>query len=67
MLDTTFVAAVLEGLEGTLQELIGRVGRSDLRGRLATLQDETATPDRLPVAVARWDRRRRRDKQPEIR
>jgi hypothetical protein len=42
MLDMTFVAAVLEGMEGTLDELIGRVERSDLRGRLATLQGETA-------------------------
>ena len=32
MLDMTFVAAVLEGIEGTLDELIGRVERSDLRG-----------------------------------
>jgi hypothetical protein len=42
MLDMTFVAAVLEGIEGTLDELIGRVERSDLRGRLTSLQDETA-------------------------
>jgi hypothetical protein len=42
MLDMTFVAAVLEGIEGTLDELIGGVERSDLRGRLTTLQDETA-------------------------
>jgi hypothetical protein len=47
MLNTMFVAAVLEGIEGTLQELIGRVGRGDLRDRLATLQDETATLRRL--------------------
>ena len=42
MLDMTFVAAVLEGIEGTLDELIGRVERRDLRGRLTALQDETA-------------------------
>jgi len=42
MLDIAFVAAVLEGIEGTLDELVGRVERSDLRGRLTSLQDETA-------------------------
>ena len=42
MLDMTFVAAVLEGIEGTLDELIARVERSDLRGRLTTLQVQTA-------------------------
>jgi len=47
MLDMTFVAAVLEGIEGTLDELIGRVERSDLRGRLTTLQDETAAARHL--------------------
>ena len=52
MLDTTFVAAVLEGIEGTLDELIGRVERSDLRGRLTTLQDETAAARHLFEASA---------------
>ena len=47
MLDMTFVAAVLEGIEGTLDELIGRVERSDLRGRLTSLQDETAAARNL--------------------
>ena len=42
MLNTEFVAAVLEGIEGTLEELIGRVDPSDLRDRLTALQDETA-------------------------
>ena len=42
MLDTGFVAAVLEGIESTLEELIGRVDASDLRGRLAALHDEAA-------------------------
>ena len=42
MLDMTFVAAVLDGIEGTLDELIGRVERSDLRGCLTTLQVQTA-------------------------
>ena len=52
MLDTTFVAAVLEGIEGTLDELIGRVERSDLRGRLTSLQDETAAAKTLFEAAA---------------
>jgi hypothetical protein len=52
MLDMTFVAAVLEGIEGTLDELIGRVERSDLRGRLTTLQDETAAARYLFEASA---------------
>ena len=42
MLNTEFVAAVLEGIEGTLEELIGRVDPSDVRDRLTALQDETA-------------------------
>jgi hypothetical protein len=42
MLNTDFVAGVLEGIEGTLEELIGRVDPSDLRGRLTGLLDETA-------------------------
>ena len=42
MLTTEFAAAVLEGIEGTLDELIGRVDSSDLRDRLTSLQDETA-------------------------
>ena len=41
MLNTEFAAAVLEGIEGTLEELIGRVDPSDLRGRLTGLHDET--------------------------
>jgi hypothetical protein len=52
MLDMTFVAAVLEGIEGTLDELIGRVESSDLRGRLVTLQDEAATARHLFEASA---------------
>ena len=37
-LDTGFVAAVLEGIEGTLAELIGRVETSELRASLDVLQ-----------------------------
>jgi hypothetical protein len=42
MLNTEFAAAVLEGIEGTLEELIGRVDPSDVRDRLTALQHETA-------------------------
>jgi hypothetical protein len=42
LLNTEFAAAVLEGIEGTLDELIGRVDRSDVRDRLTELQAETA-------------------------
>jgi hypothetical protein len=62
MLDMTFVAAVLEGIEGTLDELIGRVERSDLRGRLTTLQDETAAGETAIRSVGHhWCRGRRTD------
>jgi hypothetical protein len=37
-LDTGFVAAVLEGIEGTLSELIERVDTSDLQASLDVLQ-----------------------------
>ena len=46
MLNTEFAAAVLEGIEGTLEELIGRVDPSDVRDRLTALQDETAAARR---------------------
>ena len=42
MLNTEFAAAVLDGIEGTLEELIGRVEPSDVRNRLTALQRETA-------------------------
>jgi hypothetical protein len=42
MLNIEFAAAVLEGIESTLEELIGRVDRTDVRDRLTALQDETA-------------------------
>ncbi len=42
MLDATFVAAVLEGIEGTLAELIERVEGCDLSEPLGALQDRTA-------------------------
>ena len=42
LLNTEFAAAVLEGIEGTLEELIGRVDPSNVRDRLTALHDETA-------------------------
>ncbi len=41
-LDTGFVAAVLEGIEGTIGELIGRVETSELRASLDVLQSRVA-------------------------
>jgi hypothetical protein len=38
VLDTGFVGAVLEGIEGTLGELIERVENSELRASLDVLQ-----------------------------
>ena len=37
-LDIGFVAAVLEGIEGTLDEVIGRVESAELRASLDVLQ-----------------------------
>jgi len=52
MLNTEFAVAVLEGIEGTLEELIGRVDPGDLRGRLTDLHDETAAVRNLFEASA---------------
>ena len=38
MLDAGFVPAVLEGFEGTLDEVVGRVASPELRADLAVLQ-----------------------------
>ena len=38
LLDLGFVAAVLEGFEGTLDEVVGRVTSPELRADLAVLQ-----------------------------
>ena len=38
LLDAGFVAAVLEGFEGTLDEVVGRVASPELRANLAGLQ-----------------------------
>jgi len=51
-MDATFVAAVLEGIEGTLAELIERVEGHDLCGRLVTLQQEMAAVRHLFEEVA---------------
>jgi hypothetical protein len=37
-LDIGFVAAVLEGIEGTLDEVIGRINSAELRASLDVLQ-----------------------------
>lgn len=42
-LDTGFVAAVLEGIEGTLSELIERVDTSELRASLDVLQSRVTS------------------------
>lgn len=39
-LDSTFVASVLEGFEGTLEELIARIDGSELKPRLNLLQSQ---------------------------
>ena len=42
MLDTTFVAAVLEGIEGTLGEVVDRVEDQELVVHLEELQSQVA-------------------------
>ena len=58
MLDTGFVAAVLEGIEATLGELIERVETSELQSSLDVLQSRVTAlrlsiepPAQEPVAV----------------
>ena len=43
MLDPLFVAAVLEGFEGTLDEVVGRVESPDLNAQLDALRSHVAT------------------------
>ncbi len=59
-LDTGFVAAVLEGIEGTLAELIERVETSELQASLDVLQSRVTAlrvsiepPARGPVEIER--------------
>ena len=40
MLDPLFVAAVLEGFEGTLDEVVGRVENPDLNAQLDALRSQ---------------------------
>ncbi len=56
-LDVGFVAAVLEGIEGTLDEVIGRVENAELRTSLDVLQSRvTALRVSIePVPVAPSD------------
>jgi hypothetical protein len=42
MLDPLFVAAVLEGFEGTLDEVVGRVESPDLSVQLDALRSQVA-------------------------
>jgi hypothetical protein len=43
MIDPLFVAAVLEGFEGTLGEVVGRVENPDLNAQLDALRGQVAT------------------------
>jgi hypothetical protein len=40
MLDAGFVAGILEGFEGTLDEVVGRVASPDVKADLAVLQSQ---------------------------
>jgi hypothetical protein len=42
MLDPLFVAAVLEGFEGTLDEVVGRVANSEVNAQLDALRSQVA-------------------------
>ena len=42
MLDPLFVAAVLEGFEGTLDEVVGRVENQELNAQLDVLRSQVA-------------------------
>ncbi len=46
-----FVAAILEGIEGTLNAVVERIGPSDLRADLTALQ-ELVAEEKEQVAVA---------------
>ena len=43
MLNPLFVAAVLEGFEGTLDEVVGRVENQELNARLDALRGQVAS------------------------
>ena len=42
MLDPLFVAAVLEGFEGTLDEVVGRVENQELNAQIDVLRSQVA-------------------------
>ncbi len=48
-----FVAAILEGIEGTLGAIVERIGPSDLRADLTTLQELVAEEREQVAAAAR--------------
>jgi hypothetical protein len=54
VLDAEFVAAVLEGIEGTLEEVIERVEISELRASLEALQSRVKA---LRVSIEPSERR----------
>ena len=61
-LDAGFVAAVLEGIEGTLEEVIERVETSELRASLDVLQGRiTALRVSIEPAERRADAERREE------
>ncbi len=49
-----FVAAILEGIEGTLNAVVERIGPSDLRADLTALQ-ELVAEEKEQVAAAAQD------------
>ena len=57
-LDAGFVAAVLEGIEGTLEEVIERVDISELRASLDVLQSRV-TALRVSIEPVETDGRER--------
>ena len=57
-LDAGFVAAVLEGIEGTLDEVIERVDISELRASLDVLQSRV-TALRVSIEPGETERRER--------
>lgn len=52
-LDSSFVAGVLEGIEGTLDEVIERVDNAELRASLDVLQSRV-TALRVSIDPAQW-------------
>jgi len=61
-LDTGFIAAVLEGIEATLGELIERVETSELQSSLDVLQSRVTA---LRLAIEPWTQEPEAVKEPE--